>query len=157
MLLGEIRRREENVARLQNELSDLQGKVNDLDRTIARCDSRADPQASGVVRATSERYGGRGALAAFLREQVLAAGDQGIDTRTLCLQAMARFGLPVDMEADVNRFRANSIKGRLRHLAAKGEIEQAPRPKAGTIPAVWRPKRNAQSLADLRQATEENA
>ena len=39
----------------------------------------------------------------------------------------------------------------------KGEIESKPRLDGSPKPAVWRPKRKAQSLADLRQATEENA
>ena len=147
MLAGEIERRRERIARLEAEAATLQEKLDALDAALELTDDRVDPAAAGVVRATAERYGERGALIAFVRDQVLSAGEAGVDTVSLCLRAIARFSVPVDSQADVNRYR-DSISWCLRQLTQRRIVEVAFRSRGGHVPSVWRAKR-APTLADL--------
>ena len=148
MLAGEVARRREHIVRLQDEIAGLEARMAALDETMQLVDSRVDPAAGGVVRATSSRYHGRGSLTAFIRDQILAAGSKGIDTLTLCSLTMAHFEVPVVSKADVLRFRAVTIKDALIRLTRQGVIERAPRRHGGRTPAVWYPTRD-KPLAQL--------
>ena len=147
MLVGEIQRRQERIARLEAEIATFQGKVDAFDAALQLTDDRVEPYAAGAVRATAERYGGQGALITFIRDEVLAAGDVGIDTVSLCLRVIARFGIPVDTQADVSRYR-DTVAWCLRRLTRQGILEAAFKSRGGHVPSVWRGKR-APTLADL--------
>lgn len=142
MLAGEVARRREHIVRLQDEIAGLEAKLAALDKTMQLADSRVDPTAAGVVRATNGRYHGRGSLTTYVHDQIVAAGEAGIDTLTLCLRAMSYFEVPADSKADLLQFRAFSMGGALRRLALRGAIEHAPRLVGGTAPAVWFVKRD---------------
>lgn len=142
MLAGEVLRRRERIGRLEDEIADLEAKMAALDEAMQLADSRVDPTAAGVVRATSGRYRGRGSLTNYVLDQIVAAGDAGIDTLTLCLMAMSYFEVPAESKADFLKFRAFSIGDALQRLARRGVIEHAPRPAGGTAPAVWFVKRD---------------
>ena len=157
MLVGEVLRRRESIARLVEEIADLEAKMTALDEAMRLADSRVDPAAAGVVRAISGRYHGRGSFTKFVRDQILDAGDAGVDTLALCLRAMSYFDVPADSELDVRRFRTSSLRDALRRLLGQGVIERAPRRRGGTAPTVWLAKRE-ESLAQLaRRAGEPRA
>lgn len=141
MLAGEVLKRRERIGRLGDEIADLEAKIAALDEAMQLADSRVDPTAAGVVRATSGRYRGRGSLTNYVLDQIVAAGDAGIDTLALCLMAMSYFEVPAESKADFLKFRAFSIGDALQRLARRGVIEHAPRPAGGTAPAVWFVKR----------------
>lgn len=149
MLVGEMERRRERIARIEGELSALQSKVESFDRALALCDDRVDPEAAGTVRATRERYGENGVLIRFVRDQVLGAGDAGVDTRSICLGAIAKFGIPVDSSRDVSKYR-DTIGWCLRRLEDQDIIEVAKRSRGGHVPSTWR-RRQETTLADLRR------
>ncbi len=152
MLAGEVLRRREHIGRLEDEIAALEAQMAALDQTMQLADSRVDPTSAGVVRATSGRYHGLGSLTTYVRDQIVAAGDAGIDTLTLCLRAMLHFELPAESKADFLKFRAVSIADALRRLARRGVIEHAPRPAGGTAPAVWFVKRD-ETLEQLASRT----
>lgn len=147
MLAGEIQRRQESIDRLTAEQAGLQKKVAAFDQALALCDDRVDPLAAGIVRATAERYGGRGALIGFVRDQVLGAGDAGVDTVSVCLRAIARFAVPVESKDDVHRYRDN-VSWCLRQLTRQDVIEVLFHSRGGHVPSVWR-RKSAVTLADL--------
>lgn len=152
MLAGEVLRRRESIVRLAEEIAGLEAKMAALDETMQLTDSRVDPAAAGVVRATSGRYHGRGSFTKFVRDQIVSAGDAGIDTLVLCLRAMAYFDVPADSELDVRRFRNSSLRDALRRLLSQGVIERAPRRRGGPTPTVWLAKRD-ESLDQLARRT----
>lgn len=149
MLVGEIQRRRERIARLEAEVAELQSKAGAFDMALELVDERVEPSAGGAVRATAERYGQRGALIHFIRDQVVSAGEAGIDTVSLCLRVIARFSIPVDTQADVNRYR-DTVSWCLRRLTERGILERAFHSRGGHVPSVWRAKRGP-SLADLAE------
>lgn len=153
MLVGEIERRQERIDRLAAEQRALQEKIDALDVTIARCDERINAAAAGTVRATTHHYSGWGSLKAFLKACILAAGDAGVDTTTLCHRTIAHFNLQqVVTPAEIVVYRRNSLHSALRQLREEGTIEPIPRRQGSADPAVWRPKRPV-TLADLAELT----
>ena len=53
MLVGEIQRRQERIARLEAEIATFQGKVDAFDAALQLTDDRVEPYAAGAVRATA--------------------------------------------------------------------------------------------------------
>lgn len=155
MLAGEVLRRRESIARLVEEIADLEAKVAALDEAMQLADSRINPAAAGVVRATSGRYHGRGSFTKFVRDQIVSAGDAGVDTLALCLRAMSYFDIPADSELDVRRFRNSSLRDALRRLLSQGVIERAPRRHGGPTPTVWLAKRD-EGLDQLARRAEKS-
>lgn len=83
MLCGEVDRRDEVIRRLQGERTAFVERIKSLDATMALIDSRLNPAAGGMVRATAGRYGPRGGLIRFVLAQLVAAGPAGLDSRSI--------------------------------------------------------------------------
>jgi hypothetical protein len=139
MLLGEVQRRESRIQRLTAEAGDLNVRIAALDSAMALFDARVDPQAGGSVRATSERYEGRGGLLRFLMAQLCEASPQGVDTVTLTLRAASLFAVEISSMKDRNVYR-DTVGWTLRHLRTTGVIENGYVFRGGHRPSTWRMK-----------------
>ena len=137
MLCGEVARRDEVVRRLQTERAAIVERIQALDSTMEMFAPQLNPGAAGAVRATAGRYGPRGGLTSFLLEQVMSAGENGVDTRTLRERAAVRFAVDVGEHPNFASFR-DTIGWSLRFLERKGLIAGIAASKGGHRPKVWR-------------------
>ncbi len=148
MLAGEVERRQERIAALQLEVDQHSRKIDALDSAMALADDRINPKALGAVKATSERYGGRGGLTKFLESEVRAAGAAGIDSTQLTLRAACRFDIPLDGPSDFNRYR-DTVGWTLRALRERRAIEPIYLSLVGDKPAIWRHRERHDSFEEL--------
>lgn len=137
MLCGEVDRRDEVIRRLQGERTAFVERIKSLDATMALFDSRLDPAAGGMVRATAGRYGPRGGLIRFVLEQLVAAGPAGLDSRSIRERASVHFNVQVDTAAQRDSFR-DTVGWTLRDLFQRKLIEVVSDSRGGRRPKVWR-------------------
>lgn len=140
----EVEQHQQRIAKLEYSLSEMHlemegfsKRIAALDSAISMVDERVNPGALGSVKATSERYGGRGRLIQFLESEVRAAGIEGLDTVELTLRAAFKFGIPLEHSMDL-RLYGHTVRATLRDLRKKGAIENDYVSPKGRKPSVWR-------------------
>lgn len=171
MLAGEVQRRQEradalrreleqhqqriatlecSLSELQHEMEGFATRIAALDSAISMVDVRVNPSALGSVKATSERYGGRGLLIQYLESEVRAAGTEGVDTVQLTRRAASTFGIPIEHPVDL-RLYSHTIRSTLRDLRIKGLIENDYVSQKDRKPSIWRVRTDAGLFDELLQ------
>ncbi len=156
----------ENRARADGQVQRLRSALVDLEAELARvlahrdaCDSlivnftKFDPAEIVAIRGWLGRRGGRGKLVAAIREVIRLAGPTGIGTCELMDQLLVIFELNLTL-AQRQKWRTNSLRGRLHELKVRGEIEPIceGRPP-GNAQQRWRiPQRAVGSLEALAKS-----
>lgn len=128
-------------------MATLRSRVSALDETMALFAPSLNPAAAGSVHASAGKYGVFGGLTAFVREQLEAATDNGVDTVTLMERAAVRFAVDLRLPGARKRFK-DTVAWSLRHLQRSGAIEVAKDSRGGRRPKVWRAAGKA-ALRDL--------
>lgn len=151
-LAGEVLRLDGLIVELEARRTRVQSLVASLDDSIRQFDRRLDPNTIRPVRAWKGKYGKRGAFKALVIDLLRLAGDAGIDTPALAKTVVAEFELPITSSAELTRFQANSLRRLLNKLCVAGIAESLhdPADTSNKNPGIWRLKKQAPTLAELR-------
>lgn len=152
MLAGELARFDERIENLRALRASTSERIQALDRTLARLDSRVAPAAGGVVRANT-RFGRRGAFTAFIVEQLQQALPAALDTVEIAQRCAVHFGLAFDTKRDFLVFQKRDVKLVLRTLREANRVQSTRQPgRYGANRWRWGGKQvHLQSLLTVRQ------
>ena len=140
------------VQHFQSKLDAVQAEVEALDITISAMSSRVRPDALGTINAWQGRYGERGALKAFLEQQLRAAGKVGATTPELARAAQDTFGLVFETAVDWAAFRRCSVGNQLNQWKKRGLVRVNYQAGPTGKTARWRWAEDGPTLADLALA-----
>ncbi|NKE67622.1 hypothetical protein RAMLITH_17505 [Ramlibacter sp. RBP-2] len=133
------RRAEELAALVAALTANQQAAVEELaalDVVLAASYPAVNPAAGGVVRATTGKYGHRGALREFLLSQLRRVAPKSVGTGALARLALAEFNLRPLTERERTNFR-KQLRIQLRKEAAV--VEELPVPgQSGAVQWRWR-------------------
>ena len=151
-LAGELVRLDRLLAELEARRCKVQQQLSFMDGAIRQFDEDLTPEAIRPVNAWKGKYGKRGALKALVIELLGLAGSAGLDTNTLTRAVIAEFGLPFVCSTEISRFQSNSIRCLLKELRL-ADIAESIHDSDDTSnknPGIWRLKKQAPTLAELR-------
>ncbi len=126
---------------LRRRLADLNARLAETESTLASLDvfirtlaERVPPSALGTVNAQGGRYGAkRGALKAFLVEQLQLAGADGVSTAELATTVVERFGIQFDTPAERKVWVDNVLRARLKEMRRAGLLENVGRAEGESV------------------------
>jgi hypothetical protein len=116
---------------------------------MALVDSSVAPNAAGIVRATGQRYGGRGALKAFIVSTLRDAAPATLQTRLLAWTSAVHFGLDFASQAEFEAFANNSVRPQIFRLTEQGLVERVRNGQKSENHCNWRWKNQLPTLAEL--------
>lgn len=142
----EIRKLQERQQRIQR----VEQSLMTVLQTLTQSEQLAVDQLPAV--AAHRRYKERGELRHFLRQALLQAYPQVIDTCQLAGQVALHFGIEFSNSQQRKAFQDNSVRNALGRLAKAGEIERIDHGHKGPGRATfWRWGQSLPTLAVLRE------
>jgi hypothetical protein len=148
-LSQEIAHLQSRSAVLVQSLAEQQHCLSAMDSTMALVDSSVAPNAAGIVRATGQRYGGRGALKAFIVSTLRDAAPATLQTRLLAWTSAVHFGLDFASQAEFEAFANNSVRPQIFRLTEQGLVERVRNGQKSENHCNWRWKNQLPTLAEL--------
>lgn len=141
---------------LEARQADVAERRNALDAVLGLTHPSVNPAAGGQVRANSGRWGGRGALTAFLCETLQAAAPQALPTAVLLTCALAHSGIEPSNAEERKRLYF-VLRKRLKGLRDKHGLLDSSRSGDGYHDDVlwrWKQPTSLDRLRALAEATE---
>jgi hypothetical protein len=146
-LVGDIEQLARRRALLDTEMEDLQSRVAALDTSIRLLDARVHAAAAGKVFRHCPQYNRRGALKAFIVQDV-GETDEGLSVHAIAAHAAAYFGKEFLTKAEFLRYCHNSIRPQLQLLREEGLLESVQGSAPGGM-LLWRHARALPTFAEL--------
>ncbi len=154
-----VKRLSSTVRQLAERHARLQGKVQRLERQIARCtaelerarverkavalllpsfDSRVQPARIAPISGWDGTYGKRGSLRASVLRHLQSAGGEWLTTAQVSMLVRQHFGLDFDCRADGRKWVTGILRTRLVALVREGLAERSKLGAYHSAAACWR-------------------